>query len=252
MPLPEHSLPSNAVILITGAAQRLGATLARHLHSKGYRILIHYHRSVEAAEQLRSELEQQRPNSVNTVHGDLTQAASITGIVDQALARFGEVNGLINNASAFYPSPMGEIDEPHWHQLFATNTAAPLLLSQQLRQQLSHHNGCIINITDIYGMTGRAGYSLYCAAKAGLNNLTRSLALELAPRIRVNAIAPGAILWPEPEPNQQEKERMLSEIPLERLGQPMDIAKAAAFLLESEYITGHILKVDGGKSLSGC
>ena len=238
------------VALITGAAQRVGAVLVRELHRHGYCVLIHYHQSERAANALCQDLNRQRENSAAVIQGNLLDPAVITTLASSAAARFGRLDLLINNASSFYPTPVGAITLEQWEDLMGTNVRAPLFLSQALAPALRITRGCIINIADIHADRPLKNHTVYCIAKAGLIMLTKSLARELAPEVRVNAVAPGAILWPDNN-NPEQQEHILSRIALQRPGTPLAIANAVLFLAtNADYVTGHVLAVDGGRTLS--
>lgn len=240
---------SNApVALVTGAAQRIGAAIARHLHANGYRVLIHCHRSQTAAEQLAAELNAQRPDTAAVLSADLASVSAIEQLATQAEARWQRIDLLVNNASSFYPTPLGTATEAQWNDLFASNVKAPFFLSQALAPALTKQQGSIVNLIDVHALKPLAQHPVYGSAKAGLAYLTRSLALELAPAVRVNGIAPGAILWPTDSTPEIEQQR-LARIPLARQGTPHDIADTVLFLARSPYITGQVLAVDGGASL---
>jgi len=241
------------VALVTGAGLRIGAAIARELHSVGCHVIIHYRRSGQAAAALMAELNAQRANSASMVPGDLVDPDQVERIAADALAAYGRLDLLINNASSFYPTPIGEASWQQWQELSASNLSGPLFLSQALVPALQQSSGAIVNIVDVHTDLPLTGYSLYGAAKAGLVHLTRSLAKELGPHIRVNGVAPGAILWPADEQDafdQQGAEQLLRQTALGRMGRPEDVAGAVRFLaLEAPYITGQILAVDGGRSL---
>jgi len=238
------------VALITGAAKRLGAHTATTLHQRGYRVIIHYHRSQKAAEELLSRLNQARAGSAAGLCGDLV-SGDLAQLAAQSLDCFGRMDLLVNNASSFYATPLDEIAEEHWADLLGTNARAPLMLSRYLAGALRQRCGNIINMIDIHAQQPLKHHTIYCMAKAALAMMTRSLAKELAPQIRVNGIAPGAILWPDTAtPDNDERQKMMAQIPLQRMGAPRDIADAIAFLaLDAPYITGQIIAVDGGRSL---
>ena len=243
------------VALITGAARRIGAALTRRLHQSGYRVLIHYHDSAAAARTLCAELEAKRPDSAKLLCADLADAGEITGLAGQALAGWGYIDALINNASCFYPTPFGKITWQDWEQLINTNLRGPFFLCQALAPSLRQRQGSIINLVDVYAERPLAEHSVYSISKSGLAMLTRSLAWELGPEIRVNGIAPGAILWPEQDTgaslSAQAKSALLEKTALKRLGSPEDICSAALFLLEqAPQITGQIINVDGGRTLN--
>lgn len=240
--------PSGKVVLITGAARRLGAATAAYLHSLGYRIIIHCHHSLDAANTLAKQLNDARADSAFVIRADLLQDDP-ADIISAAWQQWGQLDALINNASSFYPTRVGEFDDAAWADLIGTNLKAPAFLSQAAAPYLKERQGCIINMIDIHHERPMPGHVLYNTAKSGLAGLTRSLALELAPDIRVNGIAPGAILWPESESVDHQK-NILGKIPLARSGSAQDIAKATAFLMESPYITGHVLPIDGGRNIT--
>jgi len=245
---------SNPVVLITGSARRIGACIARHLHQLGYKIALHHRNSVQEAKALAADLNQLRANSVITIYGDLNQLNEIQQVVDAAVAHWGRLDGVINNASSFYPTPLGSVTQEQWDDLLNSNLKAPFFIAQAAAKALQISHGCIINIADIYADRPLKDHPVYCAAKAGNVMLTKSLARELAPEVRVNGIAPGAILWPEQNDEQQQnkQQNILDRIPLAREGDPEDIAKAVEFLLaQAPYITGQIITVDGGRSLTG-
>ena len=236
--------------MITGAARRIGAVIARHLHEKQYNVVIHYNRSAPEANSLASELNKIRPNSSSTVQADLMAASSYDWVIDKALELNGSLDVLVNNASVFYPTRLPQIKEPTWNEIIGTNLKAPLFLARRAAPHLEQTRGCIINITDIHGSRPLLEHSMYSVAKSGLNMLTRSLARELAPNVRVNAVSPGAIIWPAGM-DDETRDSILSVIPLQRPGDPVDIASAVYFLIaEADYITGQVLPVDGGRSLS--
>lgn len=240
------------VALITGAGRRIGAAMAKTLHTAGYRILVHYRQSASDAEALVTALNNERADSAHALCADLTDIAAVQTLAQQAQDHWGRLDVLINNASSFYPTLVGEITAEHWQDLFASNAQAPLFLSQALAPALKQQRGCIINIADIHALKPLKGYTTYCMAKAANTMLTQSLARELAPEVRVNSIAPGAILWPENEAeiDDNTKQQMLDEIPLQRTGTEADIARTALFLIQqADYITGQIIAVDGGRSL---
>lgn len=242
---------SGKVALITGAAHRIGATTARTLHDAGMNIVIHYRNSERAAKALQQGLLQLRPDSVALVQGDLQQIAEFNTLIQQAHSNWTRLDVLINNASTFYPTPVGTITEEHWGDLVGTNLKAPLFLAQAAAPYLQKQQGNIINIVDIHADRPLKEHTVYSIAKAGLAMLTRSLARELGPEIRVNGIAPGAILWPENEMDDATKREILSRTALKRSGEPADIAHTTLFLIrDAHYTTGQILNVDGGRTLS--
>jgi pteridine reductase len=241
------------VVLITGGAKRVGAAISRRLHREGAAIAIHYRSSAGEAQALAAELNAQRPNSAALVQGDLLDPDCYERIVADAVAQLGKLDVLLNNASSFYPTAVGEIGEKDWHDLIGTNLKAPLFLSQAAAPQLRKHHGCIVNIADIHAERPMKSYVVYSIAKAGLVALTKSLAHELGPEVRVNAIAPGPIAWPEDDPNfdEQERRRIVAHTLLKRAGDPDDLARAAVYLIkDAPYVTGTVLPVDGGRSAS--
>ena len=237
--------------LITGAARRIGAAIARRLHAEQFNVVIHYNRSAQEANQLAGELNQVRPGTACTVQADLMAASAYDWVIEKALELTGSLDVLVNNASVFYPTLLPQVKEPTWNEIIGTNLKAPLFLAMRAAPHLEQARGCIVNITDIHGSRPLLEYSMYSVAKSGLNMLTRTLARELAPNVRVNAVSPGAILWPA-DMDDETKDSILSLIPLRRPGDPVDIAGAVYFLIaEADYITGQVLPVDGGRSLSG-
>lgn len=241
------------VVLITGGAKRVGAVTARRLHGLGASVMIHYRSSVLDAEALAAELNRERPDSAALVQGNLHDTEQLPKLVAETLARFGRLDVLVNNASSFYPTAVGDIREQDWLDLVGTNLKAPLFLSQAAAEALRHTRGCIVNITDIHAERPMKSYVVYSIAKAGLVALTKSLAHELGPEVRVNSVAPGPILWPEEDPtfDDQERRRIVAHTLLKREGSPEDIAKAVTFLIhDAPYVTGVTLPVDGGRSAS--
>lgn len=240
-------------ILITGGAKRVGAEIARYLHQNNHNIIIHYNNSYQEALKLSQELNFIRENSVKIIQGDLLDTVRLSEIMQKAIDCFGKIDALINNASSFFATPIGSITENHWHDLIGSNLKAPLFLSQLASPFLKESKGCIINIVDIHADRPMHKYVVYSIAKAGLVGLTKSLAIELAPEIRVNGVAPGAILWPNENQhfNHQEKDKIIDHSLLKREGQPLDIAKTICFLInDAPYITGQIIAVDGGRSIN--
>ncbi|MCV6588258.1 MAG: pteridine reductase [Marinobacterium sp.] len=239
------------VALITGAAQRIGATISRSLHQAGYRVLIHYRSSGEPARLLAAELNQLRPDSATVLQADLDDMNQLPTLTDQALSTFGQLDLLVNNASSFYPTPVQQSTQQQWDQLVNSNLRAAYFLSAGLADSLRQQQGAIINLVDIHAQRGLKGYPIYSIAKAGLQMMTMSLAKELAPQIRVNGVSPGAILWPEADAalSETEKATLLEKVPLGRTGTAEDIARTVLFLAQSPYISGQIISVDGGRSL---
>ncbi len=241
------------VALITGSAKRLGRTMIETLHRTGYRVIIHYNQSRAAADTLAAMLNQQRAHSAAVIQADLLDEANWPALAQQAVTCFNRLDVLVNNASGFYPTPLTTATTAQWQDLFGSNVKAPYFLSQALAPELAKHKGAIVNMVDIHAEKPLAQHSLYCMAKAALLMMTKSLACELAPTIRVNGIAPGAILWPTEQAvalKEQDKAAILAQIPLEQLGTPDDIAQTLLFLLQAPYITGQIIAVDGGRSLA--
>ena len=239
----------NKTVLITGSAGRIGAEIARTLHADDMDVIIHYHRSGSLAQKLVDELNTARQRSATAVQGDLLDVTALAGIIDSAAGFNRRLDALVNNASSFYPTPVASTTTAQWEDLIGTNMKAPFFLSQQAVPHLKRQNGCIINITDIYAEQPLRTYPVYSAAKAGLAMLTRALARELGPEIRVNAIAPGAILWPEGM-DDKSKDRITARTALGRAGHPADIAAAVRFLIrDAGYMTGQILTIDGGRLL---
>jgi pteridine reductase len=244
----ENSLDTKAV-LITGGARRIGAAIARVLHAAGLDVIIHYRHSADAALALQEELHAHRPGSVTLCQADLTNSGACETLAQCAHQAFGRLDALINNASAFYPTPVDRATEAQWDDLFAVNLKAPFFLAQACTPMLARHNGAIINLADIYAKRPLAQHPIYSAAKAGLISLTRSLARDLGPDIRVNAIAPGAVLWPETGISDANRDEIVQRTPLRRLGSPEDIARTVRFLLQdAPFITGQVINVDGGRS----
>ncbi|MEZ5500623.1 MAG: pteridine reductase [Steroidobacteraceae bacterium] len=250
--MAKNSAPlAGRTALITGAAHRLGAAMARKLHGAGARVVIHYRSGAEQAQQLAEALQRDRAGSVALVQADLLDLELLPQIIATAAAPDDKLDILVNNASTFYPTPFGSIDEQQFADLVGTNLRAPLFLSQAAAPLLRASKGLILNIVDIHGMRPLRNYPVYSIAKAGLIALTRSLARELGPEIRVNAIAPGPVLWPEDDgPDESERESIIQRTALKRAGDPDDIAKACLYFATSaDYVTGQVLAVDGGRSV---
>lgn len=241
------------VVLVTGGAKRVGAAICRRLHASGAQVAIHFHSSEQQAQQLQAELNRLRPGSAAIIQADLLDQQSLLALVLQVTRTFGRLDALVNNASSFYATPLPQVDEQQWNDLLGTNLRAPLFLAQAAEEELRHHHGCIVNIADIHAERPMHGHVLYNVAKAGLVALTKSLAQELAPQVRVNAVAPGVILWPESESWQDEEQRrnIVAHTLLKREGEPDDIARTVAFLIQdAPYITGQVIAVDGGRSVN--
>ena len=240
------------VVLITGGAKRVGAAICRSLHAAGANLMVHYRSSSAEAHALQEELNAIRPDSVALTRADILKLSSLSSLVNDTVERFGRLDVLVNNASSFYATPVGEVTEQAWEDLMGTNLKAPLFLSQAAAPHLRRSHGCIVNIVDIHAERPLKNYLVYNAAKGGLVTLTRSLARELGPDVRVNAVAPGAIMWPEDGEWQDEvsRQRIISSSLLKRVGEPEDIARAVNFLVtDAPYITGQILAVDGGRNV---
>ncbi|MDC3113441.1 pteridine reductase [Gammaproteobacteria bacterium] len=240
----------NKTVFITGAAKRIGKEIALSFKELGWNIIIHYNSSKEDALNLAKEINNANKNTAITVQGNLDVKEDVNAIIKEVLDAFPSIDLLINNASTFYPTPIDDISEEHWEKLVGSNLKGPLFLIQGLKQKLKKSKGSIINITDTNLSKGVANYSIYSAAKAGLESITKGLARELAPEIKVNAIAPGAMLEPPDVTwTEEQKSKVIKSIPLKRMGSEKDIAEAVNFLAHSQYITGQIIKVDGGRSL---
>jgi len=246
----ENSTLHGQVVLITGGARRIGAEIARTLHAAGANVFIHYRSSAAAAIALADELNKARARSAAIHAAHLLNAEAPDKLVAAALLEFGRLDILINNASSFYPTPVGTISAPQWDDLMGSNLKAPLFLSQAATPSLRAKNGLIINMVDIHALRPLKAHPVYCAAKAGLAMLTRSLARELGPEIRVNGIAPGPVLWPEGQMDEALKREIIDKTALKRPGAARDIARTALFLAkDAPYITGQIIAVDGGRSI---
>lgn len=236
--------------LVTGAARRIGAAIARRLHAAGANVVLHYRGAEAEAAALEAELNATRAESAVRVKADLLAPIAPKSLVSTALERFGRLDLLVNNASTFYPTAVGAIEAGHWDELIGSNLRAPLFIAQEAAAELAKQRGSIVNIADIHAERPMKGYAVYSIAKAGLVAMTRALALELGPAVRVNAVAPGAIAWPDdgqfPPP---ERGRIVATTPLARLGSPGDIAQAVHFLATAPFVTGQILAVDGGRSV---
>jgi pteridine reductase len=238
--------------LITGGAKRVGAAICRRLHGAGANLMLHYRASAGEARLLQAELNHARPDSVSLIQADLLDLNKLPSVVEQTLQAFGRLDALVNNASTFFPTPVGEITEAAWTDLIGTNLQVPLFLAQAAAPALKRAQGAIVNLSDIHAERPLKNYVVYSIAKAGLAGLTRSLARELAPEVRVNAVAPGPILWPEDESfDELSRQRIISHTPLKREGSPDDIARAVHFLLaDANYITGETINVDGGRNMA--
>lgn len=243
-----HSRP---VALVTGGGVRIGAATVRLLHSRGYHILLHFNTSQESALALAMDLNTDRSDSVHCLQADLRDPGQLEKLAKDSEKHWGRLDVLVNNASSFYPTPLDRATENDWQELMGTNARAPFFLTQKLAGALRQSRGCIVNIVDIHARGTLKGYSIYSMAKAALETMTRALARDLAPDVRVNGVAPGAILWPEKEAaalKEQEKQAIIGATCLGRMGTPEDIAEAVRFLIEdAHYMTGQVIAVDGGR-----
>ncbi|MFC4160200.1 pteridine reductase [Chitinimonas lacunae] len=240
------------VALVTGGAKRVGAAIVRRLHGAGANVMLHYRSSATEARALASELNLRRPNSVALAQADLLNTAGLPVLVQQTLQHFGRLDALVNNASSFFPTPLAEVDEAAWIDLIGSNLKAPLFLAQAAAPELRRSQGAIVSIADIHVERPMKNHVVYNIAKAGLVALTRSLARDLAPDVRVNAVAPGANIWPDGDSvfDEVARQRIISTIPLKRVGEPDDLARTILFLLQdASYITGQVINVDGGRSV---
>jgi pteridine reductase len=244
---------TDKIILITGGAKRVGAAITRLLHAGGAKVMIHYRSSAGEAEVLQAELNALSPGSAAIIQGDLLDLATLPRLVAETISQFGGLDVLINNASSYYATEIGAICEEDWENLLGTNLRAPLFLSQAAAPELSKRLGCIVNITDMHVQQPKRGYVVYSVAKAGLETLTRALAKDLAPQVRVNAVAPGPVLWPEDNPQFDEdyRQKVIAQTLLSRVGEPEDIARAVRFLIDdAPFVTGQVIGVDGGRSIN--
>ncbi|NUR23130.1 pteridine reductase [Frateuria sp.] len=245
---PEHPRP---VALVTGAARRVGASIARTLHAAGYDLALHHRHSAAEAASLLAELERERPDSTFAVQADLAAIERLPALVEQVLARFGRLDALVNNASAFYPTPVGSVTPAQWSELFASNAQAPFFLVQAAWPALREARGAIVNLVDIYAERALAGHPVYVMAKAALAAMTRTLAQDLAPEVRVNGVAPGAVMWPAEGKDYADRAALLARTPLQRAGTAEDVASAVLWLLrDAPFVTGQIIRVDGGRTLA--
>jgi pteridine reductase len=241
-----------SIVLITGGAKRVGAAICRRLHAAGASLMLHYRQSAGEARLLQAELNHVRAESVALIQADLLDLKALPAMIEQTLHTFGRLDGLVNNASSFFPTPIGDISPEAWDDLIGTNLRAPLFLAQAAAPALRKAQGAIVNIADIHAERPLKNFVVYSIAKAGLVGMTRSLARELAPEVRVNAVAPGPILWPDDASfDELSRQRIISHTPLKREGEPDDIAKAVHFLLaEASYVTGETISVDGGRHVA--
>ena len=238
------------VALVTGSARRIGATIARTLHAAGYDLALHCRQSRGEAEALAAELESVRPGSTFVQQADLAEFDRLPELIAHTIGRYGRLDALVNNASGFAPTPIGTATPAQWDALFASNARAPLFLVQAAAPHLAVARGAIVNVTDIYGERPLRGHTVYCMAKAALIMMTKSLALELGPDVRVNAVSPGAILWPDGNVDDARQKALLARTPLGRMGTPEEVAEAVCWLLQdARYCTGQVLHLDGGRLL---
>jgi pteridine reductase len=241
------------VILVTGGAKRVGAAICRRLHAAGASIAIHYRSSDQEALALQQQMNDLRPKSAAVFQADLLDLQALPQLVHKVVKQFGQLDALVNNASSFYATLLADINQSQWHDLLGTNLKAPLFLAQAAAAELRRRHGCIVNITDIHAERPMHGHLLYSVAKAGLVALTKGLAQEMAPQVRVNAVAPGVIVWPETEAwmDEEQRRKIVAHTLLKREGEPDDIARTVAFLIQdAPYITGQIISVDGGRSVN--
>ncbi|HEX4944000.1 MAG TPA: pteridine reductase, partial [Usitatibacteraceae bacterium] len=251
--MPAADLPLNdKVVLVTGAARRIGAAIAQAFHAAGAKVAVHYHRSAAEAGRLVAAMNAERPGSAAAFGADLAVLAALEVLPAEVIGTLGALDVLVNNASTFYPTPVGKITPTQFEDLVGTNLRAPLFLSQAAAPELRRRKGLILNIADIHGLRPLGQHSVYCAAKAALVMLTQSLARELGPEIRVNAIAPGPVMWPENGVDEELRQRIVARTALKRGGSPNDIAKTAIFFAtDAPFVTGQVLAVDGGRLIGG-
>jgi len=245
------SAQSRRVALVTGAARRIGAVIARRLHAAGYDVALHARRSRAELDGLAAELESARASSTLALEADLGDVAVLPDLANAAVERFGRLDALVNNAAAFYPTPVGSATIAQWDELFGTNARAPFFLAQAAAPHLAASNGAIVNIVDIYAEQPLANHAIYSMSKAALAAMTKALARDLAPAVRVNGVSPGAILWPDAGKSDAAQQALIERTPLKRTGSPDDIASAVLWLLEAPFVTGEIVRVDGGRHLAG-
>lgn len=238
------------VVLITGAARRVGAVIARRLHAAGYDLALHHRHAAAEATTLAAELQAQRADSVLLLQAELAEFDRLPELVAKTVGRYGRLDALVNNASAFYPTPVGGVTPAQWDELFASNARAPFFLAQAAAPHLAASGGAIVNLVDIYAERPLAKHPVYCMAKAALLMMTQSLAVELGPAVRVNAVAPGAVMWPEAGKTYTDQQKLIEATALKRAGAPDDVAEAVRWLLEdARYCTGQVIRVDGGRTL---
>jgi pteridine reductase len=248
----EHGMQGK-VILVTGGAKRVGAAICRRLHAAGASIAIHYRSSDQEALALQQQLNDLRPKSAAVFQADLLDLQALPQLVHKVVKQFGKLDALVNNASSFYATLLADINQSQWHDLLGTNLKAPLFLAQAAAAELRRHHGCVVNIADIHAERPMHGHLLYSVAKAGLVALTKGLAQEMAPQVRVNAVSPGVIVWPETEAwmDEEQRRKIIAHTLLKREGEPDDIARTVAFLIQdAPYITGQVISVDGGRSVN--
>ena len=239
------------VVLITGAARRVGATIAQTLHAAGYDLALHCRNSRTELDALINNLESVRASSTLALQAELADTNALPELVYQTIARFGRLDGLVNNASAFFSTPLGTVTPEQWEELFASNARAPFFLAQAAANPLRERGGAIVNLLDIYAERPLPGFSVYCMAKAAQAAMTEALAHELGPEVRVNGIAPGAVMWPESGKTYANKDEIIARTPLKRAGSPEDVARTVLWLLrDAHFVTGEIVRVDGGRSLA--
>jgi pteridine reductase len=241
------------VVLVTGGAKRVGAAISRRLHAAGAELAVHYHSSAQEALALQGELNKLHPESAAAFQADLLDLDALPELIHKVIKKFGRLDALVNNASSFYATPLAGVDERQWHDLLGTNLRAPLFLAQAAADELRHRHGCIVNIADIHAERPMRGHLLYSVAKSGLTALTRALAQEMAPQVRVNAVAPGVIMWPENADwiDEEQRRKIVAHTLLKREGEPDDIARTVAFLIQdAPYMTGQVIVVDGGRSVN--
>ena len=249
--MSETTKSRTRVALITGAARRIGACIAETLHQRGCDVFLHYHSSGDAVEELAKKLNAMRPQSAITVQADLGDAKEINRLAGQVKAHTGQLDLLVNNASRFFPTIVGTTTMTEWDELMDSNLRGPYFLTQALLPQLATAGGSVVNLLDVHAVRPMAGHAVYCMAKAGLQMMTLAMAKDLGPQIRVNGVAPGAILWPEQDSSSEDQQKILNKTVMGRAGKPEDIASAVAYLgLDAPYITGQVLAVDGGRSLN--
>ena len=239
------------VALITGAARRIGAAIARRLHDAGYDLALHYRHSRDELDTLIAQLEQARAASTLALQAELGDVSGLAALISAAVNQFGRLDALVNNASAFYPTPVGTTTPAQWEELFGANVRAPYFLAQAAAPRLAEHGGAIVNIVDIYAEWPLPQHSVYSMSKAALAMMTKTLARELGPAVRVNGVAPGAVLWPDSGKSSADREAMIERTPLKRTGSPEDVAGAVLWLLrDAPFVTGEIVRIDGGRHLA--